>query len=445
MATEILIPMLGMTMTEGAVAEWYIPDNGEVKAGEHVYRLETEKIEFEVEAEAAGTVRHTAPAGSVLKPGTVVGYILAPGEDMPAGAPAAEPASAAPAPASAAPAQPAKGVVQEGGRVPATPVARRLTKEAGLDLATIPGTGPGGRVTEVDVAAAKAAALQPTPPGAGADVPASPIARRLAKEKGIDLSTVTGTGPGGRITKEDVEGAETAAPVSAPASGEVIPLRGMRKVIAQRMHASLAEMAQLTLGAEVTMDEAVRLRTQLVEDWEAEGVRPTYTDLIIKAVARALLLHPRVNSTITEAGIELLGDVNIGMAVSLDDGLVVPVIRDAGTLTLRDISAASSAMATAARDGTLGPDDMAGSTFSVTSLGPGVVDFFTPIINPPNVAILGVGRIRDGIRWDGDDPRKCQEMTLSLTIDHRALDGAPAAGFLGTVRDLLESPHRLLA
>jgi pyruvate/2-oxoglutarate dehydrogenase complex dihydrolipoamide acyltransferase (E2) component len=336
-----------------------------------------------------------------------------------------------------------------GGRINAAPIARRLAKEAGLDLATITGTGPEGRITEVDVAAAKAASLEPKSPVPSGDVAASPIARRLAKERGIDLATVTGTGPGGRITKEDVEGAEAAAATApkatpSPGAGEVIPMRGMRKVIAQRMHASLADMAQLTLGADVTMDEAVKLRTQLVTEWEPEGVRPTYTDLIIKAVAKSLLAHPRVNSQITDAGIELQTDVHVGLAVALDDGLVVPVIRNAGTMPLHQIAIETTKLATAARDGKLGPDEMSGSTFSVTSLGPGVVDFFTPIINPPNVAILGVGRIRDGIRWDGDTPRKCQEMTLSLTIDHRALDGTPAAAFLANVRDLLEAPYRLL-
>ena len=444
MATEILIPKLGMTMTEGTVDEWYIRDGGEVKSGENIYRLETEKIEFEVEAEADGIVRHTAEEGTTLEPGAVVGYILAAGEEMPAGvAPvaSAETSTAAVSPADGA----APATVAPGGRVSAAPIARRLAKEAGLDLATIAGTGPNGRITEVDVAAAKAAAVQPTSPMPSTDIVASPVARRLAKERGIDLATVRGTGPGGRITKEDVDGA-VSAPVADPATpaGEVIPMRGMRRVIAQRMHASLSEMAQLTLGADVTMDEAIKLRTQLVDEWEPEGIRPTYTDLIIRAVAKALLSHPRVNATITEAGIETLADVHVGMAVALDDGLVVPVIRDAGTLSLRDIAVETTRLASAARDGKLGPDEMAGSTFSVTSLGPGVVDFFTPIINPPNVAILGVGRIRDGMRWDGDQPRKCQEMTLSLTIDHRALDGTPAAAFLAAVRDLLESPYRLL-
>ncbi|MGE5596520.1 MAG: 2-oxo acid dehydrogenase subunit E2 [Hyphomicrobiales bacterium] len=465
MATEVLIPKLGMTMTEGTVAEWVVPDGGEVKTGEVIYRLETEKIEFQVEAETDGIVRHLVPEGTTLPPGSVVGYVLAPGEAMPAGAPAAAPAAAIPTSpngASAAPI-PAQAVTLEGGRVPASPIARRLAKEAGLALESIAGTGPNGRVTEADVLRAKAAPpVRPAPSAApaGAPVPqrevlASPLARRLAEKLGVDLATVRGSGPGGRITQEDVEAA-AAAPRRAPAAatepaaaqrhaaGEVIPVRGMRKVIAERMHASLQEMAQLTMGMEVNVAEAVKLRTQLVDEWVPEGIRPTYTDLVIKAVAKALTRHPLLNARFTPTGIELVPEVHVGMAVALDDGLVVPVIRDADRLPLRDIAAESTRLATAARNNTLGLDEMSGGTFSVTALGSAGVDFFTPIINPPNVAILGIGRIYDTVAWEGDRPLRTQALRLSLTIDHRAVDGAPAAAFLGEVKALLEAPYRLL-
>ena len=450
MATEVLIPKLGMTMTEGIVAEWRVPDGGEVKAGEIVYRLETEKIDFEVEAEADGTVRHVVPEGATLAPGAVVAYILAGGEAMPVGVPAVTLVGTAPVAVSPGTALP---VTRSGERVPASPAARRLAKEAGLDIDAISGSGPGGRVTEADVLAAKA--LPPT--ALPREVLASPLARRLAEQLGVDLALVDGTGPGGRITREDVEAAASAVPVpvagpgrvstvsGAPQGGNVVPMRGMRKVIAERMHASLQEMAQLTMAMEVNMDEAVKLRTALVDEWAPEGVRPGYTDLVIKAVGKALRRHPRLNATITGRGIELLEEVHIGMAVALDDGLVVPVIRNADALSLREIAAESSRMAQAAREGKLGLDEMAGGTFSVTALGMAGIDFFTPVINPPNVAILGVGRIHDAVRWDGDRPVRCQQMTLSLTVDHRAVDGAPGAAFLGAVRELLEAPYRLLA
>jgi pyruvate dehydrogenase E2 component (dihydrolipoamide acetyltransferase) len=346
--------------------------------------------------------------------------------------------------------------VLDGGRIPASPVARRLAKESGIALASIVGTGPGGRVTESDVLLARS--MPPVTILPAREVLASPLARRLAEQLRIDLGGLRGTGPGGRITKEDVEAA-AANPPAAPATagppavlpgvgqhrpGDRIPLRAMRKVIAERMHASLQQMAQLTMGMEVTMDDAVKLRSQLIDEWSADGIRPSFTDLVIKAVGKALRAHPLLNARVGEAEIELLEDVHVGMAVALDAGLVVPVIRHADRKALREIAAESSRLAAAARAGTLGLDEMAGSTFSVTALGMAGVDFFTPIVNPPNVAILGVGRIHDAIAWDGERPIRRQQMTLSLTIDHRAVDGAPGAAFLGAVRDLLEAPYRLL-
>lgn len=451
MATEVLIPKLGMTMTEGTVAEWKVADGAQVTAGQIVYQLETEKIEFEVEAEASGTLRHLVPQGTTLAPGATVAYILAEGEAMPAGLPEA-PAAGAPA-ASVPAATPVARASGDDGRVLSSPAARRLAAELGLDIAVIAGTGPEGRVTEADVLAAKDAPRATPPAATEGEVRASPLARRLAEQLGIDITLVPGTGPGGRVTREDVEGyvpnagapaSPPVAPAQAAAPGEVVPLRGMRKVIAERMHASLRDMAQLTMGVQVNADELVRLRAALLEEWAPDGIRPGYTDLVIKAVAKALRRHPRLNATMTERGIELLSGVHVGMAVALDEGLVVPVIRDADSLPLRELAKASSRLAAAAREGKLGLDEMAGGTFSVTALGMAGVDFFTPVINPPNVAILGVGRIHDAVRWEGERPMRCSEMTLSLTIDHRAVDGAPGAAFLATVRELLEAPYRLL-
>jgi pyruvate dehydrogenase E2 component (dihydrolipoamide acetyltransferase) len=288
---------------------------------------------------------------------------------------------------------------------------------------------------------------------------ASPLARRLAEQLGLDLATIAGSGPGGRITKEDVEQAAAAprpatlAPAASAAAapsaggyqaGQVIPMRSMRKVIAERMHASLQQMAQLTLGIEVTMDEAVKLRAQLIEEWTDEGVRPAYSDLVIRAVAKALGRHPLLNAQVTDAGIELLREVHIGLAVAVPNGLLVPVVRDADRRSLKEIAQESSRLANGARAGKLGLDELSGGTFSVTPLGMFDVDFFTPIINPPNVAIAGIGRIHDATAWEGERPVRRQQMTLSLTIDHRAVDGAPAAEFLREVRDLLQAPYRLL-
>ncbi len=452
MPTEIYMVKLGMTMTEGTVAEWRIPDGGEVKTGEDLYRLETEKVEMEVEAEATGTVRHLVPDEATVDPGAVVGYIYAAGEEIPdelpvAGAP---PTAAASAPAASAPSAPAPvaeaPATVSGGRVAASPAARKLARELGVDLASVTGTGPRGRVTEDDVRGAHETAA-----AAPVAAPASPLARKRAKALGVDLASVTGTGPGGRITKEDVEAAANASPAAAApapaeesAADQTLPVRGMRKVIAERMFASLRDTAQLTMDMEADMDDCVRLRAQLIEEWADEGVRPSYTDIAMKAAARALCDHPRMNAQFAGAEMTLRGEVHIGMAVALDEGLVVPVLRHVDRAGLKEIAIESSRLAAAAREGKLSLDDMAGGTFTVSTLGMFGVDSFTPILNPPEVGILGVNRLREGVRWEGERPVRQRTMTLSLTWDHRALDGAPAARFLASVRDYLEAPFRLL-
>ena len=456
MPSEIYLVKVGMTMTEGIVEEWYVEDGATVAAGALLYRLETEKVNLDVEAETEGTVRHLALVGETLEPGDVVGFIYAPGEAMPdvlptpsgrapADMPAAEPGKPAPTP-------PAPS---GGERRPASPAARKLAGELGVDLGAVEGTGPRGRITREDVeraAKAREAATAPAPADAKRR-PASPAARKLAAELGVDLAGVDGTGPRGRITREDVEraaaGRETAsgpASSAAPSSSEASrePLRGMRKTIAERMHASLAQSAQLTLDMEVEMDDAVKLRTQLVAEWEAEGVRPGFTDLVMLAAARALPRHPRMNSALVDDAIVGSDAVHMGMAVALDEGLVVPVIHDAADKDLKTIARESSVLAERARAGALTLDDVQGGTFTVTSLGMYGVDGFTPILNAPQTGILGVGRIYEGVAWEGETPVKRRRMRLSLTWDHRVIDGAPAAQFLATVREYLEAPYRLL-
>jgi pyruvate dehydrogenase E2 component (dihydrolipoamide acetyltransferase) len=460
MATEIYLVKVGMTMTEGMVEEWYVPDGGSVKQGDLLYRLETEKINMDVDADATGIVKHAVAVGVTKEPGDVIGYIYAPGEAIPSTGPSA-PAAAAPAaaPVAAKPVVVAAAARAADGRVLSSPAARRLAGELNVDIATLRGTGPGGRIVEANVRAAAAApkvavAGTVTAPAAAAG-PASPLAKRLAAELGVDLSRVRGTGPGGRVTKEDVEraaaepaaGSAPAAPARPPAAnvaGQRIPLKGIRKTIATRMFDSLRSSAQLTMDMDVNMDDAVKLREQLIAEWEPEKIRPTYTDLVVKAAAKALKAHPLMNSVFGETEIVLLPDIHVGIAVAIDAGLVVPVIRNADRLTVRELAIDSARLAGAARDGKLNLDDMAGGTFTVSALGMYGVDAFTPILNAPQSGILGVNRIRDDVAWDGDRPVKRKVMRLSLTWDHRALDGAPAAQFLSAVRDLLEAPYRLL-
>lgn len=449
MATEIYLVKVGMNMTEGVVEEWYIPDGGSVSPGELLYRLETEKVNLDVDAEAEGIVKHIVPEGETKEPGDVVGYIFAPGEEIPddlggASSAAAESAPAAattPEPVAAAPTASAEAS-RDGERIKSSPAARRLAGELDVDISSLAGTGPGGRIVEADVQAAA---------DAGKAVKASPMARKLARELGVDITQVQGSGPGGRITKEDVETAHSAParPVAArattPAPGDsTVPVRGMRKTIASRMHGSLMESAQLTMDMDVVMDDAVKLRGQLIEEWEADGIRPTYTDLTIRAVAKALRDHPMMNASFGDKEITLHGEVAVGMAVGLDDGLIVPVVRNADQLGVRDVAIETSRLAEAARTNSLGLDDLQGGTFTVSALGMFGVDSFTPIINQPESGILGVNRIRDDVAWDGDRPVRQKVMRLSLTWDHRVLDGAPAAQFLASIKGYLESPFRLL-
>ncbi|HEY5647382.1 MAG TPA: dihydrolipoamide acetyltransferase family protein [Pseudomonadales bacterium] len=447
MPREIYLVKVGMNMTEGVVEEWYIPDGGEVSEGELLYRLETEKVNLDVDAEASGTVKHLVAEGITKAPGDVVGYIYAAGEEIPdalaapqagAGTPAAGPLPAA----GEAQSQTANvTAIATQGRIIASPIARRLAAERDVDLGALRGTGPGGRIVEADVLAAASAPEN--------DRRSSPLARRRARELGVSLDGIAGTGPGGRITGDDVEAFASAAPAPAATAGaqaqdQHLPVKGMRKTIAARMQQSLASTAQLTMDMDVAMDDAIKLRTQLIEEWAENGVRPTYTDLVIRAVAKALRKHPAMNSELNESEIILKGSVHVGMAVALDEGLVVPVIRDADRLSLEQIARASSRLAAAARDGALTPDDLQGGTFTVTALGMFGVDSFTPIINLPQAGILGVNRIRDDVAWEGERPIRVSRMRLSLTWDHRVLDGAPAARFLAEVRDLLEAPYRLL-
>ena len=467
MPTEIYLIKSGMTMTEGVVEEWYIEDGGTVESGELLYRLETEKINLDVDAEASGTVKHHVGVGEAREPGDVIGLIYAPGEEI-ASSPAAGPtapesvkeAESAPVTQRAETSAPASSA---DGRIFASPAARRLAGELGVDYTLASASGPGGRIVEADVHQ-----LATQQPAAGAHdqrstdsgvMPASsPVARKLARELNVDLLQLMGSGPGGRVTKEDVERAHAAPASSSPSGargpGQNLPVQaggseslknsGMRKTIARRMHESLQEMAQLTMDMDIAMDDAIKLRNQLVEEWADEGIKPGYNDLVIKACAKALEKHPLMNSSFTEEALLAHNDINVGMAVALEEGLIVPVVKVANALGMKALCQETKRLAVAARDNSLSVDDLQDGTFTVSALGMFGVDSFTPIVNAPQAGILGVNRLRDDVRWEGNTPVKARVMRLSLTWDHRVLDGAPAAEFLQTVKGLLESPYRLL-
>lgn len=484
MAQEVLLPKLGLTMEEGTIVEWVAKPGDVVKPGDVLLLLGTDKVDAEVEAEGTGRFEPVVDAGMTLPPGALIAWLLDGDEQPPAGGPsqAAVAEQAAPAagdvgelqltgPAASLDGAPggagATGGASGGGRLIASPNAKRIAREQGVDLRTLRGTGPGGRIVSEDVEealAAAAAAPQPAAASAPAAAPAadagrplvSPLVRRHASALGVDLGQVRGSGLGGRIRKADVAAAaatvgRAAEPVQAPAvagpqPGAVIPLTGMRGAIARNMHASLQEMAQLTHGYEAEVGALLALREHLKREWAGTGLRvPSLNDFVVRAAAHALLEHPMLNATIRDGAIHLLEEVHVGVAVAVPDGLLVPVVRHADRRGLVDIAEETRQLAETARAGKLGLAQLEGATFVVTSLGSYGVDFFTPVVNPGNTGILGVGRVRDGVRWEGEVPHRTSVLTLSLSFDHRAVDGAPAAEFLKTVSGLLARPHLLLA
>jgi pyruvate/2-oxoglutarate dehydrogenase complex dihydrolipoamide acyltransferase (E2) component len=446
-AVQVLLPKLGLTMETGLIEAWLVPPGTPVEPGDPLLRLATDKVDVEVEAEGAGLFHPAVQSGVELPPGALIGWLLEAGEEVPSSAAALEAPPPPHIPAEAtAPVVGEPGALTRTGRLFASPNARRVAREQGVDITQLNGTGPGGRIITADVLDAAAAA--PGRPGPASQV-VSPLVRRDAAAAGVDLGAVVATGPGGKVLRSDVAAAARQAPAAAApaaADAQVIPLTGMRGVIASRMHASLQEMAQLTLGSEAVMDAAVALRAQLKEQWAQAGIPvPTITDLVVRAAALALREHPRLNASVHDDAIHVQPEINVGLAVALEDGLLVPVVKRADQLPLSAIAAESRRLAQGARTGRLSLPDLEGGTFTVSTLGSYGIDFFTPVITPGQVAILGVGRLRDSVRWEGASPVRTRVMTLSITFDHRAVDGAPAADYLRSVVSRLANPLSLLA
>jgi pyruvate dehydrogenase E2 component (dihydrolipoamide acetyltransferase) len=449
MATDVILPQWGMNMEEGLLVKWLVKEGDTVKAGQPLVEVETAKINSELEAPASGVIAHISiPEGTTVKVGTIVAVIAAPGEvvSRPAvGAPTPVPSPAAPtAPAAPVPA------AQRAATPQVTPVARRLAKDNAIDLGQVQGTGPNGRITEEDVRRAiearKAvgAGLKPAPTRHPLQV--IPAARLLAKQRGIDLGQVQGTGPNGRVLVADVERAvqeqaqRERVPQAVGTFKQVTPLKGLRKTIADRMMQSIQSMAQVTLTTEADVSEMVRLREGLLSRWRPHRIRPLDLELIVKATAASLKEHPRLNAFLVNNEIRISADVNVGVAMAVPDGLMVPVVKRADEKDLLTIAQEIRQLADKSRKGGLGIDEVTGASFTITSLSNYEIDAFTPIIDPPQVAILGVGRIVEKPAvFEGQIAIRSM-MFLSLAFDHRALDGVPAGDFLRTLKRKLENP-----
>jgi pyruvate dehydrogenase E2 component (dihydrolipoamide acetyltransferase) len=457
MAVEIVMPRFGWTMEEGLLTEWAKQDGDSVKTGDVLFTVEGDKALNEVESFETGILRippDSPPPGTVVRVGALLAYIVQPGERAPFEG--AVPAAAAPlsgAPAAVASAA-APAAHSRASRHAVSPRARRLAAELSVDLTRLSGSGRTGRVIERDVRAASqsrpASAQGPGP----AEVRASPLARRAAAELGVDLDQLAAARPGQRLERADVEAAARSVvspPVSAgaaapsPASEQSAPMSTVRRLTAERMSAGAHQTAPVTLTTEVDATELVRLRAQLKHDPQVSAQPiPSYTDLLAKLAAHALLEHPALNARLEGESIIQSRAVHIGLAVDTERGLLVPVVRDAHTKGLRQIAREAAALIERARAGRLSAEDMRGSTFTITNLGMYEVDAFTPIINLPECAILGLGRIvPKQVVVDAAAERVAirQMMFVSLTFDHRLVDGATAARGLQRIKQLIEQPY----
>jgi pyruvate dehydrogenase E2 component (dihydrolipoamide acetyltransferase) len=453
MAYEVVVPRLGLTMEEGRIVEWFKKTGESVEAGEPLFAVETDKVVLEVEA-AVGGIVHPLPdlPDEPMPIGTPIGYILDPGEELPqaqavAGAVAV---TEQPVLAESSP-QLATGLLgQEGARRFSSPAARRRARELGIDWNTVERADDAPILVAHVEAAAQARAEAPR-------IEASPVARRLAENAGIDLAELAAQKPGHKILKEDVEAAIDAmsqapvverieAPTPALVPGEVMSITQTRRIIAQRMSEGAQTTAPVTLTTEADATDLVTVREQFKA---ALGPRdmavPTYTDLLVKLTSIALSEHPMLNASWQEDGIVVAEGIHIAIAVDVESGLVVPVIREVPSKSIQQITQESRALVQKARDRQLGVDDLQGGTFTITNLGTYGIDAFTPIINLPQCAILGVGRIieKPAVVDGTMMPRKL--MALSLTFDHRVVDGGPAARFLNMVREYVEQPYQWLS
>ena len=436
MPAIVIMPALELAQETGKVLRWIKNPGDSVRKGEPIVEIETDKVTVEVEAPAAGVLREvSAQPGDVVPVGRTIALIFAAGE---AGPTAVPPAVMPAASAAATGAVPAPPVGDSPGVVKASPLARKIAEQHGVDIAAV--QTPSGRVEKADVLAY--VERQKMSAGNGAAgvariAAASPKARRLAAERGVDLRGVRGSGPGGAVLAADVPAAGAPAAPRVAAAG----VSNVWRIMAERMTTSWTTAPHFYLVREVNVSRLVTWRERASKQ---TGVRLTYTDLLVKLVAAALGQHPRVNGSWKDGSIVSPAEINMGLAVAIDDGLVVPVLHRADTLSLAEIAGRREDLVSRAQSGKLRPADIQGGTFTISNLGMFGVDAFNAIVNPPQAAILAVGRITDRVVALNGQAVVQPTMVLTLSCDHRALDGARGAQFIGALAELVEEPLALL-
>jgi pyruvate dehydrogenase E2 component (dihydrolipoamide acetyltransferase) len=439
-ATEVVVPMLGITVERGKIVEWLKKEGDPVEKGEIIFIVETEKVTTEVESPASGILaKIMVPAGVEVPVLTPVAVITEPGEEVPAGygVPSEEvPPAEIKAPMAAeqvvAPAVPYQAPAAPEGPIKAVPAARKLAQDKGLNLETLVGTGPEGVILLRDVEAGLKVGVEPS-------VRVSTLAQRLAEKEAMPLEQVAGTGIRGKIMRADVERAVEEA--VAPRLGKVIPMDSMRQVIARRMSESAATAPHIYFFTDVWMEPLLNLRGDLLPDFERKyGLRFSINDLIIKAVALNILDFPLLNATVKGQEIHILSDVNIGLAVALASGLIVPAIAHADKIGLAEVVRQRTDLVQRARIGKLSLDEIERGTFTVSSLAQHDITCFTAILNPPQSGILTIGKTREELILVDGAVKGKKVVTFGLSVDHRIIDGAVAADFLQNLKWKLERP-----
>ncbi len=443
MSVNVTMPKMGMTMKVGKVSKWYKHEGDSLEKGENLFQVETEKITNKIESPGTGILfQIVVPEGSTVPVGTILAVIAQAGEqpERIEGIHAGEVVEVK-AEAGKPPSAEAKTSVVKEKRILATPSARRVAKELDVDLTLVTGTGPDGKIKDADVLKFH----EEGPPAPKI----TPLAAEMVKQEGLEISTITGTGENGKITRRDVERALAAlkvAPQEEPSLVKVIPFEGIRRVIADNMHASLQNAAQLTAFTEVDVTEMVRFRDLMRAEYKKdESVKISYNDIIVMATARVLMGHRIMNSTLVGEEILVHDTVHLGIAVALSEGLIVPKLRNAEKKNLLQIAREVRQLAQKARDGALSVEDVTDGTFTISNVSMLGMDGFTPVLNPPETGILGVGRVIEKPAVFNGEIAIRHMMTLSLTFDHRVVDGAPAMTFLNDLARYLSQPMLIMA